>query len=233
MKKIAILDYDMSIIGGVEKVACQLANEFTNYYEVYLISAIQEKEEVPYNINKNVKYINILPTKDYQKSLRIREIIKLTRKKIKKTLKDNNIDVVLAMGTYSGIIASVSCLGLKTKLVFCDHGALVNEWTNKKITLARWVSSIFSNKIVVLTDRTLNDYIKKFKTSKKKITRIYNSIDDRIFEYVNKEYDLRSNKIITVGRIEQEKGFDMLVEIARELKLLNEDWQWDIYGERN
>lgn len=232
MKKIAILDYDMSIIGGVEKVACQLSNEFANYYDVYLISTIQKNKDIQYNINEKVHYINILPYEVNQEEWRIRKIIVETRKKIRKVLKDEKIDVLLCMGTYSGIIASLTCLGLKTKLIFCDHGALINEWSNKKVTLFRWISSIFSKKIVTLTDRTLNDYIKIFKTPKKKLTRIYNCIDEDIFNYVKDKYNIDCNKIISVGRLTYEKGFDMLVEIAKELKELNKNWQWDIYGDR-
>lgn len=232
MKKIAILDYDMSVIGGVEKIALQLSNELVNKYEVYLISLVQSNENIPCNINSKVHFINILTHKDYNEKLRVRQTIIVTRKKIRKLIKKEKIDILFSMGSYCGIIAGINCLGLKTKVVFCDHGALINEWNDKKITLFRWVASIMSKKVVVLTDRTLNDYIKKFKIKNKKITRIYNAIDNNVFEYVKDDYNIESNKIISVGRLEKEKGFDMLVEVAKELKNLNKNWQWDIYGNR-
>lgn len=232
MKKIAILDYDMSVIGGVEKVSSQLSAELANKYEVYLISLVQSNVNIPYNISSKVHFINILTHKDYNEQLRVRQIILATRKKMRKILKKEKIDILFSMGTNCGLIAGINCLGLKTKVVFCDHGALINQLDDNKITLFRFISCILSKKIVVLTDRTLNDYIKKFKIRKKKITRIYNAIDNNVFQYVNGEYNIESNKIISVGRIGKEKGFDMLVEVAKELKNLNKNWQWDIYGDR-
>lgn len=232
MKKIAILDYDMSVIGGVEKVSIQLANVLSNKYEVYLISLLQSSKSISYNINPNVHFVNIIPNEDYNEQLRVRQIILATKKKMRKFLKKEKVDILFSMGTNCGLIAGINCLGLKTKVVFCDHGALINQWNDKKITLFRFIACILSKKIVALTDKTLNDYIKKFKIRRKKITRIYNAIDDDIFKYAKEDYNIESNKIISVGRLGYEKGFDMLVEVAKELKNLNKNWQWDIYGDR-
>lgn len=232
MKKIAILDYDMSVIGGVEKVSIQLANALSDNYEVYLISLVQSDVNTPYNISPKVHFVNILTHEDYNEHLRIRQIILATRKKIRKILKKEKIDILFSMGTNCGLIAGINCLWLKTKVVFCDHGALINQLDDNKITLFRFIACMLSKKIVVLTDRTLKDYIKKFKIRSKKITRIYNAMDDDIFKYVKEDYNIESNKIISVGRLGYEKGFDMLVEVAKELKNLNKNWQWDIYGDR-
>ena len=42
MKKICLIDYDMSVIGGVERVTANLANAFSDNYEVHLLSLCQK-----------------------------------------------------------------------------------------------------------------------------------------------------------------------------------------------
>ena len=47
------------------------------------------------------------------------------------------------------------------------------------------------------------------------------------------EYNSRSKKIISVGRLEKVKGFDRLIEIAKIVfeDKVTEKWEWHIYGE--
>lgn len=117
----------------------------------------------------------------------------------------------------------------KAKYVFCDHGALMNEWEKKDITAFRFWDGLISHKIVTLTEQTRQDYIKRFKTNPKKIRSIYNWIPEEVLK-ARRPYDSTSKKIITVGRFSEEKGHDMLVEAAKLVLPKYPDWQWDLYG---
>lgn len=228
MKKIAIFDYDMSNIGGVEKVSCQIANELVNYFEVYLISTTHRYGKIPYQLDERIHYFDILENENHK----LRKMVIKTRKKLRQILKEEKIDILFSMGTYNGLIAAINGIGLKTKIVFCDHGALVNQLHEKSTTIVRWIVSFLSYKTVVLTEQSCQDYKRIFKIPEKKIVTIYNWIDEEIFSYVQ-PYKYESNKIISVGRLTSEKGFDMLIEVAKKLKEWNQNWQWDIYGDRS
>ncbi len=226
MKKIALLINDISRMGGAERVASNMANALVNYYEVNLISLVHEFEKIPYELDSRIGCTFLLNGKNY----RVRELVTKTRKKLRKLLKEKQIETLLCIGVYAGVVGSINAFDLKTKVFFCDHSSVRNQLKDKQLTLGRRVSSLLSKYTVVLTKDSLDDYVQYFRTPKKKLIQIYNWIDDKVFERA-KSYDENSHKIISVGRIEKEKGFDMVVQIAKELKKMNSNWQWDIYGE--
>lgn len=61
----------------------------------------------------------------------------------------------------------------------------------------------------------------------KKIYIIPNSLSFKC----NGKYNCDSKQIIAVGRLEMQKGFDILIEIAKKTQKLIPDWKFVIYGE--
>ena len=226
MKKVAIFDYDMSVMGGVERVSYMLANSLIEYYDVCVISTANKDVNIPFNLDNRIHCIKILDKPEE----RLKNTVFKTRRRLRKVLKENKIDVILSMGTYNGLIAAVNCIGMKIKIIFCDHGAIINQINDKKTTIIRKITSMLSDCTVVLTEKSLYDYIKILKIPKKKLRYIYNPIDDSVYKFV-KPYNIDSNKIISVSRISKEKGMDLLVNVASELKRLNQNWVWDVYGD--
>ena len=56
MKKIAIVRYNLSKIGGAEKVAINMANELSQNYKTYLISILlDEDKSINYDISFDVE----------------------------------------------------------------------------------------------------------------------------------------------------------------------------------
>ena len=225
MKKIALLVYDFSKIGGAERVTCTLANELIKYYDVSIISLLHQYGEVPYKIDNRISCTFINENETY----RIRKLITKSRKKLRKILKDNKIDILMCNGLYAGVVGAVDAYKSKTKIVYCDHSSIGTQLNDKKATMMRKIASKLSNYTVVLTKMSLKKYIQLFKTPKEKLCNIYNWIDENIYNFT-KEYDSESNKIITASRISEEKGIDNLVKVASKLKKLNSNWTWDVYG---
>ncbi|MEG1313950.1 MAG: glycosyltransferase, partial [Bacilli bacterium] len=227
MKNLAIIDYDMSVVGGVEMVSSNLANELVKHYNVYLISLNNRNKLSAYSVDDKVHYFSI----SNETNPHMRRTILKTRKELRRILRDNKIDLTLNMGTYASFVTVMNGFFLKkTKFIFCDHGAMINQIHDKKTTFMRKVSTVFSKHIVVLTDRSMNDYIEKFNVQPHKISRIYNWIDENIYEYES-EYNLKSHKIVSSGRFSSEKRYDLLIKVAIELKKMTSDWVWEIYGD--
>ncbi len=227
MKKICFLDVDMSAKGGVEQVAANLANRLSKRYQVSIISLCKSKDAWAYRFRKEVSVVTFAVNNE---TPRIREMASLYCKKIRDYLKEEKIDCLFLMGTYTGFIGSVAAVGLKTKVVFCDHGALMNQWHEKDTTTLRFVSAMLSNRIVTLTEKTRQDYIKQFHIRPKKIRCIYNGIDSSLTAR-RQPYDLESRQIMTAGRFGVEKGYDLLVEVAKIVLPKHPDWQWHLYGD--
>lgn len=224
MKSLAIVDYDMSVVGGTEQVAANLANKLSEYYHVHLVSVKQDGNAPVFGLDWSVKYHTIL-----NENTRLRTIIKNFRKPFKKYIKENNIDVVIMIGDYVGAIALPTKFGnRKVKYIFCEHGALMNQWKEKDITSIRFFCALFADKVITLTKSSRDSYIEKFHMKKSRAGFIYNWIEETLLS--EKPYDRNAKKIITVGRFDKEKGQELLVQVAKKVLPSHPKWQWHVYG---
>lgn len=224
MKRLCFVEYDMTVTGGVEQVTTSLANAFCGAYEVYIYGIFGRGKRVPYDLDARIHY-----RAELAEDCRIRKRITRVFKPFKNYIKENKIDVVFLMENHPALTVSPVRFFTKAKYVFCDHGALMNEWEKKDITAFRFWDSLISHKTVTLTEQTRQDYIKRFKTNPKNIQSIYNWIPEKVLK-ARRSYDSTSKKIITVGRFSEEKGYDMLVEAAKLVLPKYPDWQWELYG---
>ena len=225
---IAFICYDITVIGGVERVLTNLANDLCKTFNVYVISLNKKNDGIPYSFNSNVKVIFSNEKKEY----RLRNTIKNNYKKLGRLLYDNGIDVALGMGHYATFVALLTKRKSKTKIIFCDHGTLINAVKDRVNDFMRRFNYKHADYTVVLTNTTRNDYIELFRAKDNKISTIYNCIlDADIKRYSSIKYDRDSLKIVTVGRLNQQKGYDLLVKVAKRLDSITKvKWQWDIYG---
>ncbi len=223
MKKICLIDFDMSVRGGVEQVTASLANALADYYKVYVVSLCL-KGELAYSLDERVSFYPVL--KD---ELRLREMQKQVCPRLIAFFKKNDISVALIQETYAGFVTCPLRFFGKTKLIFCDHGSLQNQWNRKDMVVIRWLASTLGNRVVTLTERNQQDYQEKFHTPKKKLQTIYNWIN--LDNTCSKEYRLESKKIISVGRFGKEKGFDQLIKAFALVAQKHPDWTLTIYGD--
>ncbi|MCH5266437.1 MAG: glycosyltransferase [Lachnospiraceae bacterium] len=225
MYKIAMINFDMSTRGGSQQVLTNMVHSLEGDYEFHVISLISENPEWAYSFSEGVACETILPCK-----ARIRETIRRGKRKLNRYLKENRIDLVFYVGAYAGLCAGWMARGQKCKKVFCDHGALMNQWGELPARMMRTAGSRFSHRTVVLTKQSEEAYYEKFHYKKGRVLTIYNWIDDEIRKNAG-EYDTESRRLITAGRFSHEKGYDLLLLVAQALMEKTTDWEWDIYGE--
>ena len=180
MKRLCFVEYDMTVIGGVEQVTTSLANAFCDEYEVYIYGIFGKGKNVPYDLDPRIHY-----RAELAENCRIRKRITSVFKPFKNYIKENKIDIVFLMENHPALTVSPVRFFTKAKYVFCDHGALMNEWEKKDITAFRLWDSFISHKTVTLTEQTRQDYIKRFKTNPKKIQSIYNWIPEEVLKREN------------------------------------------------
>lgn len=220
MKKICFIGFGLFTIGGCQRVTISLANNLCDKYETYLLSLCEIPKEHNYEIDKRIKVHSFGMPLD----MRARQSL-LIAFEIKKFLERNNIDILFVAGSFPIPVVCVIKPFIKTKVVFCEHENLIGR--DRKSVFFRRIACKISDKVVVLTKQTFDDYKNKFKIKENKITQIYNFMD--FDEFV--DCDLNSEKIISVGRVSPEKGFDMAVEVAKYVFDKHPDWQWHIYGD--
>lgn len=220
MKKICFIGFGLFTIGGCQRVTISLANNLCDKYETHLLSLCEIPKTHNYEVNEKIK----VHTLGMPLDIRARHSL-VVGLEIKKFLDKNNIDILFVAGSLPVPVVCALKPFVKTKIVFCDHENLAGR--DKKSIFFRKIACKISDKVVVLTKQTLSDYKIKFNIKDEKISQIYNFIDCNKFE----KCDLNSKKIISVGRISSEKGFDMAVEVANDVFGKHPDWQWHIYGD--
>lgn len=223
MKKICLVDFDMSVRGGVEQVTASLSEALSDFYEVHVVSLCLNAEPA-YTLHPGVKFKVMLPREE-----RLRDMRKKLKPMLVDYFRENGIDVAFAQGNYPGFLLSAVRGRTKTKLVFCDHGALMNQWHQRDIVLIRGLASHLCHRTVTLTEQSREDYHKKLLVSRKKLSCIRNWIEPSRFR--SPGYRTDSRRIISAGRFGREKGFDMLVEVFAKVVQKHPDWHLDLYGD--
>ncbi|MCM1246222.1 MAG: glycosyltransferase [Roseburia sp.] len=231
MIKIGFVDFDMSIRGGAQQVLCNIVNALAEEpsgereYEIYVISLIHEKGKCAYELAEGIHYHNILPYK-----ARIREVIMKAGKDFRKYCMENEIGFLFYVGVYAGFMGGILGKRLDIPKVFCDHGALMNQWDDHVVRFMRRMGVRYSDRTVVLTKQSEKAYYEKFHYEPGRVMTIYNWIDDAIFSHAG-AYDADSRRLLTAGRFSKEKGMDLLVDTAVQLKEKTTEFVWEVYGE--
>lgn len=220
MKKICFIGFGLFTIGGCQRVTISLANSLCDKYETHLLSLCEVPKNHGYFVDEKVRVHSFGMPLD----MRARKSLKLAPRLIK-FLRENDIDILFIAGSLPIPLVSIIKPFAKSKIVFCDHENLAGR--DKKSVLFRKIACTISDKVVVLTKQTLDDYKETFGIKDDKIEQIYNSVD---YKPESKSV-VTAKKIISVGRISSEKGFDLAVEVAETVFKKHPEWTWDIYGD--
>ena len=223
-KKIAFLIPSLSS-GGAERVVVSLANKFANKFEVFLI--VLNETKTVYDVDKEVNLIYLQEKYSPSNSL-IKAITSnvIFVKKIVKTARKNQIDILIGFTTSVNILSIISSRFLK-------RPNLISERNNPEVYVPNIFWRIlrnfcypFTNGLIVQTDVIKGFYQKIIQESKIKI--IPNPIDETILS-VRKDYSERENVILTVGRLDANKNQRLLIEAFANLNVVN--WKLVIVGD--
>ena len=158
---------------------------------------------------------------------------------IKKILYKNNIKFIISFTTRANILAILSCFGIATKCYISQHSPSLidkNYITQDKIRSFIWIllSRIFyrfANKSIFVS-QYLNDYTTWVPKNKK--YTIYNPLPNTIYESNKKPEIKLMNKykyIVGMGRLINQKGFDLLIKSFSIIENKNPEWRLVIIGD--
>lgn len=228
MKKINICFHISNIgnCGGTEQVTTQISNlllENYDRYNVSILSTFYDENVGPFfNGNKNIRYDGI-----FQEQTNIKTKYLKIVKKIRDYVKQNQIDILVGVDTIQALFDLPAIRHLPCKYIAWEHFNYHFNLNTKLRDIGRKYAAKKADAIVVLTDKDKN-YFEQNLNIKKMITRIYNPF---IVPKLKGHYQSNSNIIMSSGRLTSQKGFDMLLEVAKLLKKKTTDFQWIILGE--
>lgn len=218
--RVCFLIDDFSAMGGIQRVVPIVANGLSEYHDVFVLSMYQEHGDGNYQLYKNKPETIIQGKKKY-----IQQAFKVVTL-LKEYLNKNKIDILI---TCSEMLTPYAYLATKTNKISFVCWCHSEKGQEKFVDLFKSFAAKKADCIVALTEINKNVFINELH-AKNKVVSIPNPIDPKLFDKVN-EYNLESNKIITVGRFCFQKYYEKLVEVATIVFKKHPEWNWDIYGD--
>lgn len=217
--KITFLCTDKSLQRGSERMTAALANALANQNEVTVISLYRNHEVDFFEIHPDVKQIYVCEAKRstavvakiFQK---INELLAVS-----KFLRIEKHTMYIGVGAYCSILLGLfAWLNRRNRYIAWEHAAF-------KATKGKWnkLRSVFYknlNAIVCLNETEKRDYQKQF-------ANVF-VIPNFLVSKATTKADLATKQFLSVGGLEQEKGFDLLINAYRELDV--SDWKLLIVG---
>lgn len=224
-KKICFFLADMTKKGGIERVTSILFNELVERKnDIDIVSQFKSYEKCNYILNKkeNLKYITTTSFKEKPGSLKRLKKHILNLNNIRNFFKKNSYDLIISQGFPNTALLYLAGLD-KNKIIAAEH---VHYGYYKNIILKKVREIIYKKikEVVVLTNKDKED----FKKIKIDTCVIYNPVAINENNQVSK---LNSKKIISVGRLVEQKGYDLLIEACVNVFNKFPKWHIDIYGE--
>lgn len=220
MKTITFFIRDISSPGGTERVLIDIINELIKKgYNINIITMFLSHDQF-YRISENVKITLLYTQESTLKSVLIKSILKL-----RKCIKSQCPDVFITVDNAFNIITIPALMGLDIFKISWEHFNF-NIPNNVAYRFGRYLALLFSEKIVVLTKQDKKSWDRNF-LARDKINQIYNPC---IFPKSNHRPDFNLKRVIAVGRLEKQKGFDLLIDAWKMVDNQYPDWRLSIVG---
>lgn len=223
MINLGILIDDISKSAGTERAVSSLANGLLRYYpgnhKISIISIFNpDLSKTFFELNPRIEIIYLHKKNDFNSLTKFFWYRNLVSD-LKNLNSIKHFDVLMGTTYIHNILLGFITKNSKTRSIGCEHE--VYNYPPKLIQVIRKWRYPKLDALVVL-----NEIEKKQYFFSKNIFIIPNS---NPIESTEKS-DLKKNRIISVGRLTHQKGFDLLIEIAEIIKQKNPNWEFNIFG---
>jgi len=242
--KIAYIVPTLEPSGGAERIITEKANYFADFfqYEVYIITLFQHKDSPNcYHLSDKIQQINLaipfFSQYKFKYPKRLWMKLKLNycmHKTITNTINLIDPDILIGVSfSQADNICSIKCRA--KKIIECHEpkyiysSRIYSSTPMSRILTNRIFSYLYYHSIEKNADLvvTLTEDEKRNWRKAKRVEVIPNFSSMTIM-HTNK---LDSKRVIAVGRLHEEKGFERLLDIWKSVVAKHDDWQLDIFGE--
>lgn len=219
--KICFLINNLNNRAGTERSATLIANSLAeNGYNVSILSFV-DVDKPGYDINNNIKIID-LGVKCKNNKIGYFKIVKA----IKKLMIKEQVDVLIEAEVYNRLFTTLALKNIKTKVITWEHFNYFVTLNRKERKFARWLAAKYSDAIVTLTEKDKLNYLKNLNCN-----ALVKNIANTLVYYPKEFSKLESKKVLAVGRLNYQKGFDVLIEIWNKSYMKEKGWMLEIVGD--
>jgi len=239
VKRITILALHLGY-GGIEKCISTLANTLCKNYQVNVISTYKLYEKPSFPIDDRVKITYLIPDlspsknefidsvkhlkfiKGFKLGITNLKILYLKKKKMIEAIKNCDSDVIISTRDIHN-----DWLGKYGNPNILKIGWEHNHHNNDKKYINKIIKSVSKLDYFVLVSKELEEFYRQ----KVKCKTVY--IPNTLDYYPKKVSDLEEKRIISVGRLSEEKGYLDLIDVFSLVHQVYPDWKLDIIGDGN
>jgi glycosyltransferase involved in cell wall biosynthesis len=222
-KRVCFFMGSISGRGGTERVASIIANGLAaRGYEIYILS-LWEGLNPGFEFNRQIQLYELFSRCRAFKWHYINVIVKLRR-----FLKKHRIDILIATDSILSLFAIPACVNLRIFHIVWEHFNFLTDFKLYSRRLSRYFAARWSDVIVVLTQQDLQFWNKKV-SGRARIISIPNPITYPLADPADRTWN---NKLaIAVGRLNYQKGFDLLIQCWKKVSASSPEWKLYIIGE--
>lgn len=220
MKNVLIIISNLNNSGGTERAASNIANILSSDYKVNILSLTEQSTKTLYYINPQV---NIIYNGMSIKSDNILGKIEWSYKSyniISKIIRNYDINIVIGLSHNINTIISMINIG-DVKTIGCEHIDYNSIPKSSRSIIKKTYPKL--NSLVVLSEHAR----KSVKHLNDNVVIIPNSLP---FES-NTLSNLVNSKILMVGRLSKEKGYERVIPLSKYLLENHPTWTIHIFGE--
>lgn len=216
--------------GGAEKVLTTLVQHIDKEQFEVMVCAISGGGKYENVVKEYVHYKAIL-TEPKQGLFFKRLIYKIKHHLVYKWLplswvyqmfipQGNDVEVAFVEGFTTKLLShSTNKKAEKYAWVHCNMGK--DHWTQSLYSDVERESNVYNqyNRIICVSNTAVEGFMKEFENVKVNARTVYNPINSQIINDMALEKIAKPDKLlmVTVGRLEHQKGYDRLVQIAKRL----------------
>lgn len=230
--------------GGMERIITEKINYLSQIPDCKLYVVTTDQQLLPnfFQLNKLVKVINLdinfdsdFAQKPGKKYLALKKKLRLYRTELENIIHANKIDICISTGgkeleflykmkgDFKKILELHFSKNFRKQFILARHSGYIYKILGNLRNRQLLHQTKLLDAVVVITKADLKEWQKTHSN----VSQIYNFITVTS----DKPAALENKRAIAVGKLDPQKGFDMLIDAWNLRKEFLEDWTLDIFGQ--
>lgn len=162
-------------------------------------------------------------------SLRLRTETRPIMQAVRAAVQRWKPDVFIAVDSFLSVFAFPVLLDLPVRRVAWEHFNVRTDLNMRSRRLARWAAAYLGHDVVTLTEQDTQHWTRAFPRARASIGTIPNLLP--FARPATNPYALERRVVLAAGRLDGQKGFDLLLEAWAQIEAQHPEWRLELLGE--